>query len=66
MKKGRPGLQLTALAPTPARDAVIAAILAETTTIGVRYDAVGRHVLARELVVRGAAPRAPAATGPRR
>jgi uncharacterized protein (TIGR00299 family) protein len=51
MKKGRPGLQLTALAPGSARDAVIAAILAETTTIGVRYDAVGRHVLARELVV---------------
>jgi uncharacterized protein (TIGR00299 family) protein len=50
MKKGRPGLQLTALAPAAARDAVVAAILAETTTIGVRFDAVDRHVLARELV----------------
>ena len=50
MKKGRPGLQLTALAPAALRDAVVAAILAETTTIGVRFDPVDRHVLARELV----------------
>jgi uncharacterized protein (DUF111 family) len=50
MKKGRPGLQLTALAPGGLRDAVVAAILAETTTIGVRFDPVDRHVLARELV----------------
>ena len=50
MKKGRPGLMLTALAPGAARDAVVAAILAETTTIGVRFDPVDRHVLARELV----------------
>jgi pyridinium-3,5-bisthiocarboxylic acid mononucleotide nickel chelatase len=50
MKKGRPGLQLTALAPATGRDAVIAAILDETTTIGVRFDPVERHVLAREVV----------------
>lgn len=49
MKKGRPGLQLTALAPGGLRDAVVAAILDETTTIGVRFDPVDRHVLAREL-----------------
>jgi uncharacterized protein (DUF111 family) len=47
MKKGRPGLQLTALAPGGAREAVVAVILAETSTIGVRFDAVDRHVLER-------------------
>jgi len=51
MKKGRPGLQLTALVPADQRDAVVAVVLAETTTIGVRFDPVERHVLARELVV---------------
>ena len=50
MKKGRPALLLSALAPLSRRDAVVAAILAETTTIGVRFDAVERVVLARELV----------------
>jgi uncharacterized protein (DUF111 family) len=50
MKKGRPALALSALAPADARDAVIAAILRETTTIGVRYAPRERTVLARELV----------------
>lgn len=50
MKKGRPGLQLTALVAGGLRDAVVGAILAETTTIGVRFDPVERHVLERELV----------------
>jgi uncharacterized protein (DUF111 family) len=50
MKKGRPALQLTALATADKREQVIATILAETSTIGVRFDAVERHVLARELV----------------
>jgi uncharacterized protein (TIGR00299 family) protein len=50
MKKGRPGLQLTALVPETARDAAIAAILAETSTIGVRFDRVERTVLDRTLV----------------
>jgi uncharacterized protein (TIGR00299 family) protein len=50
MKKGRPGLQLTALVAAGQRDAVVSAILTETTTIGVRFDPVDRHVLARELV----------------
>jgi hypothetical protein len=47
MKKGRPALQVGALAPTAARDAVIAALLTETTTIGVRFDLVERRVLER-------------------
>jgi len=50
MKKGRPALMLSALAATPVREAVIAAILRETTTIGVRYAARERTVLARRTV----------------
>jgi uncharacterized protein (TIGR00299 family) protein len=50
MKKGRPALLLAALAPGPARDAVVAAILRETTTIGVRFDPVERRILARDVV----------------
>ena len=50
MKKGRPALTLSALAADAARDAVIAAILRETTTIGVRYTQLQRTVLARKTV----------------
>src|SRR5207237_10935295 len=50
MKKGRPALALSALAPEPARDAVIAAILRETTTLGVRYAPRQRTVLERRIV----------------
>ncbi len=50
MKKGRPGLLLSALVPTARRDAVAGAFLAETTTIGVRFHPVERIELARELV----------------
>ena len=50
MKKGRPALTLSALAETGAREAVIAAILRETTTIGVRYGLRERTVLARRSV----------------
>ncbi len=50
MKKGRPALGFTALAPAAARTAVVDALLRETTTIGVRYDRVERTVLARALV----------------
>ncbi|MGE0396355.1 MAG: nickel pincer cofactor biosynthesis protein LarC [Kofleriaceae bacterium] len=50
MKKGRPAFTLSALAPAPARDAVIAAILRETTSIGVRYSPRERTVLARRTV----------------
>lgn len=50
MKKGRPALVLSALADDAARDAVIAAILRETTTIGVRYALRERTVLARKTV----------------
>lgn len=50
MKKSRPALLLSALAPQGALEAVLAAVLAETTSIGVRFDRVARRVLARELV----------------
>lgn len=50
MKKSRPALLLAALAPQGALEPVLAAVLAETTSIGVRFDRVARRVLARELV----------------
>jgi uncharacterized protein (TIGR00299 family) protein len=50
MKKGRPALTLSALAEEAARDHVIAAILRETTTIGVRFAPRQRTVLARRTV----------------
>jgi uncharacterized protein (TIGR00299 family) protein len=50
MKKGRPALVLAALATETTRATVIAAILRETTTIGVRYTKVERTVLARQIV----------------
>jgi uncharacterized protein (TIGR00299 family) protein len=49
MKKGRPALMISALASPEARGAVAAAILRETTTIGVRYALRERSVLAREI-----------------
>jgi pyridinium-3,5-bisthiocarboxylic acid mononucleotide nickel chelatase len=50
MKKNRPGTLLQVLCRPHQRDAVIALILAETTTLGVRYYPVERQVLARESV----------------
>lgn len=47
MKKGRPALMLSALATDQTRGAVAQAILRETTTIGVRFAARDRIVLAR-------------------
>jgi uncharacterized protein (DUF111 family) len=49
MKKGRPALMVSALATAETRGAVAAAILRETTTIGVRYAARERTVLARSI-----------------
>ena len=47
MKKGRPALMVSALATDQTRGAVARAILRETTTIGVRFAARDRLVLAR-------------------
>jgi uncharacterized protein (TIGR00299 family) protein len=49
MKKCRPGVQLQAIAPPTAREAVAATLFAETTTIGLRMHAVARWKLAREV-----------------
>jgi pyridinium-3,5-bisthiocarboxylic acid mononucleotide nickel chelatase len=51
MKKGRSALLCGALAPLACRDAVVQALLVETTTIGVRYFAVERTMLARRFEV---------------
>ena len=48
MKKGRPGTQLCVIAPPERADAVASAMLAETTTIGVRRWNVARDTLDRE------------------
>ena len=50
MKKGRPGLKLSALASDENREAVCDFILENTTTIGVRYYQVKRKELDRESV----------------
>ncbi len=50
MKKGRPALTLSALVEAGQRDAVIATMLRETTTIGVRYAELHRTVLTRKMV----------------
>lgn len=50
MKKGRPALTVSALCPVAAREGVGGVLLSESTTIGLRYHAVGRRVLGRRTV----------------
>jgi uncharacterized protein (TIGR00299 family) protein len=50
MKKSRPALTVAAICPPSARDAVAAAILRESTTIGVRFSTRQRTILPRHLV----------------
>lgn len=47
MKKSRPGVMLTVLCEPERRDEIIRVLLAETTTLGVRYYDARRRVLAR-------------------
>jgi pyridinium-3,5-bisthiocarboxylic acid mononucleotide nickel chelatase len=47
MKKGRPGILLTAMASQQEADKITQLILRETTTIGVRYKIMNRRVLPR-------------------
>ncbi len=47
MKKSRPGVQVSALAPEPRLEPCLSALFAETTTIGARYERVTRRVLDR-------------------
>lgn len=50
MKKGRPGILVTALAEPARREALEEVLFAETTTLGVRRQEWERTVLAREVV----------------
>jgi uncharacterized protein (DUF111 family) len=50
MKKSRPALTVAALCPPAARAAVAAALLRESTTIGVRFSTVARTTLPRRIV----------------
>lgn len=50
MKKNRPGLWITVLAPLAETDRLTALLLAETTTLGVRAHRAQRTVLERELI----------------
>lgn len=50
MKKGRPGVMVSALVEEPFRAAVTRVLFAETTTLGVRRRPVERDVLARTIV----------------
>jgi uncharacterized protein (TIGR00299 family) protein len=49
MKKGRPGILLSVMAPIALKEAVIATIYRETSTIGVRVQNIGRRKLPRRL-----------------
>jgi uncharacterized protein (TIGR00299 family) protein len=49
MKKGRPAWVVSALAPSRARDAVVEALFAESTTLGVRLHPVERRKLYYEI-----------------
>ncbi len=49
MKKGRPGVVLTALCSNKKRDDVIKIILRETSTIGLRFYEAKRRILKREI-----------------
>jgi pyridinium-3,5-bisthiocarboxylic acid mononucleotide nickel chelatase len=51
MKKNRPGTMVTIICPEPRLDAVTAVIFRETTTIGFRYQPMGRIELARRIEI---------------
>ena len=50
MKKNRPGILVTVLVLPDARETVSGILFSETTTIGVRYQAMTREVLDRQVV----------------
>ncbi|MBT8492906.1 MAG: nickel pincer cofactor biosynthesis protein LarC [Deltaproteobacteria bacterium] len=48
MKKSRPGFQLGVLSPPAALDTIVHTILTDSTTLGVRYQAMARRTLERD------------------
>ncbi|MDP2950685.1 MAG: LarC family nickel insertion protein, partial [Chloroflexota bacterium] len=50
MKKGRPGVMLSALCPAEAEEAVVGLLLRETSTLGVRLREVRRQEAEREVL----------------
>ena len=58
MKKNRPGVLVTVLAPPAKRELMASLLFTETTTIGVRFQDVLRERLEREIADRGHACRA--------
>ena len=50
MKKGRPGLAVTALVDPAGREAVVATLFSESTTLGVRITQAERETLERRIV----------------
>jgi uncharacterized protein (TIGR00299 family) protein len=51
MKKNRPGLLLTVIAPVDLQEALTSQIFEETTTIGVRFYLSQRRVLERDIII---------------
>lgn len=49
MKRGRPAILLTVLAPPPAHEAIVQTLFTETTTLGVRLQKIGRKKLERKI-----------------
>ncbi|MYD36512.1 MAG: nickel pincer cofactor biosynthesis protein LarC [Dehalococcoidia bacterium] len=51
MKKGRPGVIVSAIAPESVKDAIVRELLRETTTLGVRVTPMTRYEAVRESVI---------------
>ena len=49
MKKNRPGILITVITASSEKDAVVRAIFANTTTIGIREKICGRFILDRKI-----------------
>ena len=50
MKKNRPAIMLSVLAPAPAESRLTEIIMRETSTLGIRVRSVSRHIAEREII----------------